>query len=76
MKNWTELLAQTLSPSDKVPSRFKTSKQIAAETKTPVRTVLDKIYKNLDKVEIKKFRVQCGQRVTMTPHYAIKGVKF
>jgi hypothetical protein len=72
MRSWTTLLAQSLQPIDKVPKRFKTVKQLAAEHGVSGSKMWKAIEANRKDIEVQNYRIKVGSTVRLTPHYALK----
>jgi hypothetical protein len=74
LAKWCEALAAVTAPADTVPPGWRTAKQIATQTKTPVPTLQNKLKRLVaaGKAERKKFRVQLAKNVRPVPHYKLK----
>ena len=72
---WAKIISEAHSNKiDVVPDGWNTIKQIAEQTKAPIKTTHTKIMQLVKdgKVEMKKFRVTQETYARLTPHYKIK----
>jgi len=75
INEWADLIASVQSGDiQDVPEGYKTRRELCKELNLPSTTITERIMKlrKLGKIEEKKFRIQTGGRIYLTPHYKIK----